>query len=348
MYAPQFTLNNQILINIGKVEACREVILNAPLLPLWEKRFREEALVRTVHHGTHLEGNQLDFQEAKEVVLSQNLHSIRTRDVLEVINYRAVMDYIENVWKQDRKNLTEGLIKEVHRKVVDKILPENLSGHFRNKQVVIKDSQTGQVTFRPPEPEQLQYLLGQFLEWANSVNKETLHPVLKAGICHYELVRIHPFLDGNGRVARSLATLILYSEGYDIRRFFSLEEYYDRDPLTYYEHLQKAGSGDLTPWLEYFVKGLAVELEKIKERIQKLSSDTHLKQKLGGKQVFLNERQTKIIEYIQEVGYLQNQSFPSLFPDFSEDTVLRDIKELLENNLIRKIGKTKGARYILQ
>ena len=95
MYQPQFSYNNKIITSIGKIEAAREIILNAPLLPLWEKRFQEEALVRTVHHGTHLEGNQLDFEEAKQVVLSQNLHSIRTRDVQEVLNYRQVMDYIE-------------------------------------------------------------------------------------------------------------------------------------------------------------------------------------------------------------------------------------------------------------
>jgi Fic family protein len=347
MYEPNFKLNNNLLINIGKIEAAREIILNAPLLPLWEKRFREEALVRTVHHGTHLEGNQLDFEEAKEVVLSQNLHSIRTRDVQEVINYREVMDYIEDEWQEKDKDITEALIKKIHKLAVSKILPDNIAGAYRLKNVVIKDSHTGEVTFRPPEPEQLQYLIIQLLKWLNTTRKDTLHPVLKAAITHYELVRIHPFIDGNGRVARAIATLILYSEGYDIRRFFSLEEYFDKDPLRYYQYLQKAGSGDLTPWLDYFVQGLAAELEKIKTKIQKLSSDTHLKQKLGGRQVFLNERQTKIIEYIQEIGYLQNKAFASLFPDFSDDTVLRDLSELIENKLIKKIGKTKGAKYIL-
>jgi len=337
-----------MIMNLGKIEAAREVIINAPLLPLWEKRFREEALVRTVHHGTHLEGNQLDFNEAKEVIFSQNLHSVRTRDVQEVINYREVMDYLERALSKEKHTITENTVKKLHSLVINKIMPENLAGKYRLKRVVIRDSSSGEVTFRPPEPEQVPYLLEQFLNWLNQTPSEEMHPVIKAGIAHYELVRIHPFLDGNGRVARSIATLILYSQGYDIRRFFSLEEYYDKDPLTYYEHLQKAGSGDLTPWLEYFIKGIADEFSKIKEKIQKLSTDSHLKHKLGGKQVFLNERQTKLIEYLQEAGYLQNQAFPSLFPDYSEDTILRDLKDLMEKDLVRKIGKTKGARYVLK
>ena len=348
MYTPSFKITNLMIMNLGKIEAAREVIINAPLLPLWEKRFREEALVRTVHHGTHLEGNQLDFNEAKEVIFSQNLHSVRTRDVQEVINYREVMDYLERALSKEKHTITENTVKKLHSLVINKIMPENLAGKYRLKRVVIRDSSSGEVTFRPPEPEQVPYLLEQFLNWLNQTPSEEMHPVIKAGIAHYELVRIHPFLDGNGRVARSIATLILYSQGYDIRRFFSLEEYYDKDPLTYYEHLQKAGSGDLTPWLEYFIKGIADEFSKIKEKIQKLSTDSHLKHKLGGKQLFLNERQTKLIEYLQEAGYLQNQAFPSLFPDYSEDTILRDLKDLMEKDLVRKIGKTKGARYVLK
>lgn len=348
MYNPVFKITNSMIMNIGHIEAAKEIITSAPLLPLWEKRFREEALVRTIHHGTHLEGNQLDFEEAREVVLSQNLHSIRTRDVQEVINYREVMDYIGQIGQPSKPTITENTLKKIHQLVVAKIMPENLAGQYRLKRVVIKDSSSGEVTFRPPEPEQIPYLLTQFLGWLNESGKQEIHPALRAGVSHYELVRIHPFLDGNGRVARAIATLLLYREDYDIRRFFSLEEYYDKDPLTYYQHLQQAGGGDLTPWLEYFIRGIAEEFNKIKLKIQKLSSDGALKHKLGGKQVFLNERQTKIVEYIRETGYLQNQAFGSLFPDYSEDTILRDLKDLLDQDLIRKIGKTKGARYILK
>lgn len=347
MYQPKFVLNNTLLLNIGKIEAAREVIINAPLLPLWEKRFQEDALVRSVHHGTHIEGNQLDFEEAKTVILSQNLHSIRTRDVQEVLNYRKVMDYIEEEWKGKKDNITENTLQKVHGFVVDKILPPNLAGQYRTKRVVIKDSQTGKVTFSPPGPEELQFLIGEFFKWLERADNATVYPILKAGIAHHELVRIHPFLDGNGRVSRAMTTLILYIEGYDIRRFFSLEEYYDRDPLSYYEHLQAANAGDLTPWLEYFTGGLAQELERIKDKIKKLSTDIHMKEKLGGKQVYLNERQTKLIEYIQGAGYLQNKAFGSLFPDYSEDTILRDLNDLLEKKLVKKIGKTKGARYEL-
>lgn len=129
--------------------------------------------------------------------------------------------------------------------------------------------------------------------------------------------------------------------------FFSLEEYYDRDALTYYTNLQKASSGDLSSWLEYFTLGATIEFERVKEKILKLSKDVKLKNKMGGKQIYLTERQVKVIEYIQEVGYLQNQSFSTLFPDISEDSVLRDVQDLIKKDLIKKVGSTKAARYVM-
>lgn len=235
----------------------------------------------------------------------------------------------------------------MHRIVIDKILPSEQSGEYRKKQVVIRNSETGEVTFRPPPPIEVPYQIKEFVYWLNKYSKEEIHPVLKAGISHHELVRIHPFIDGNGRVARTLATLILTLGGYDIRRFFSLEEYYDRDAVSYYENLQKASAGDITSWLEYFTYGAAYEFERIKKRIQKLSRDVKMKQRQGGAQIFLTDRQIKIIEYIQEIGYLQNKAFRSIFPELSEDSVLRDVQDLKKKGVLKKVGSTKSARYVL-
>lgn len=346
MFSPSYSITNKTLVNIAKIEASEEVIKHAPLLPLWEKEFKEDAVVRSVHHGTHIEGNQLNKESAKEVLMGREVIA-RPRDIQEVINYRRVIDLIEEEAKRKIEKITELLIKKMHKIIVNNIMTGDQSGEYRTKQVVVKNSETGEITFRPPPALEIPFLMREFAYWINHRSQEDIHPVLKAGIAHHELVRIHPFMDGNGRVARALATLILFLGGYDIRRFFSLEEYYDRDAVMYYQNLKKATEGDLTSWLEYFTYGAAIEFEKIKEKILKLSKDVKLKEKFGGQQIFLTERQAKIIEYIQEVGYLQNQSFPALFPDISEDTVLRDLHDLVTKGLIKKVGSTKAARYVM-
>ena len=346
MFNPQYLITNKILNNISKTEASEEVIRHSPLLPLWEKQFKEDAIIRSAYHGTHLEGNKLQKDEAKDVLMGKDVIG-RPRDIQEIINYRKVIDFIDEEAKRQIEKITETLIKKLHRIIVVKILPDEQAGEYRLKQVIIRNSQTGEITFRPPPPLEVPFLMREFIYWVNKTDKSEMHPIIKAGIIHHEMVRIHPFIDGNGRVSRVVATLILLLGGYDIRRFFSLEEYYDRDAASYYQSLQKASSGDLTSWLEYFTFGAAIEFEKIKEKILRLSKDVKLKEKFGGQQIYLTERQVKIIEYIQEVGYLQNQAFLTLFTNVSEDTVLRDVQDLVKKGLIKKVGSTKSARYIM-
>jgi Fic family protein len=189
----------------------------------------------------------------------------------------------------------------------------------------------------------------ELLQFINNKENIDIHPVLRSGIVHYELVRIHPFVDGNGRVARALSTLLLFLEGYDIRKFFSLEEYFDSDALDYYKALQSVArnQGDLSVWLEYFTKGLSIELSKIKDKVENISIDAHLKEKLGGRPIMLTERQIKIIEYIQKIGYLQNKAFGNLFPMVSEDTILNELKGLVKDGIVKKTGSTKGAKYVM-
>ncbi|MBI4973351.1 Fic family protein [Candidatus Roizmanbacteria bacterium] len=345
MFNPTFNITNKTLNNISKIEAAEEVIRHSPLLPLWEKQFKEDAIIRSAYHGTHIEGNMLKQDEAKDVLLGKDVLG-RPRDIQEIINYRKVIELIDEEAQKKIDKITEQLIKKLHRTITSKILNLEQTGEYRLKQVVIRNSSNGEITFKPPTPMEVPFLMREFVYWINKENADEIHPVLRAGIVHHELVRIHPFIDGNGRVARVLASLILLLGGYDIRRFFSLEEYYDRDAVVYYEHLGKATAGDLTSWLEYFTYGAAIEFTKTKEKILKLSKDVKLKERMGGKQIFLTERQIKIIEYIQEVGYLQNKSFSTLFADISEDSVLRDVQDLIKKGIIKKVGSTKSARYV--
>jgi Fic family protein len=346
MYTPNYSITNKILKYMGIIEAAKEVIENAPLVPAWEAKFREDAMVRTVHHGTHIEGNELSLNEAERLLAGAKIVG-RERDIQEVLNYRNVLKFIEEF---DKNEISEETLKHIHEMTVHRILPDDAVGTYRKTQVVVKNSQTGEVTFRPPPAIEIPFLVASFLQWLNGTSGDDVHTVLQAGIAQYEVVRIHPFLDGNGRVARALATLVLSKAGYDIKRFFSLEEHYDREPLHYYEALQSVGklNGNLTPWLEYFCEGLAIELTRIKDKIKTLSTDLKLKKSLGGQPLALTERQIKVIEFVQENGFLQNKSFFELFPMISEDTVLRELKDLIKKGIVKKEGTTKGVRYVLR
>ena len=358
MFIPKFSITNRILKDMGIVEASKEVIMHAPLVPAWEAKFRKEAMERTVHHGTHLEGNALSEDEVKDVLEGQEVIA-RDRDVQEVLNYRNVLKFIDAVQAQigssGAYNFTLETILEIHRLTTEKILPPESSGKFRIRQVVIRNTKTGQISYTPPPAVELPYLVEDLVNWINSDEAKQVHPVIKAGIIHYEIARIHPFVDGNGRVSRAVATLIMFLDGYDIRKFFSFEEYFDENPMDYYLTLQAVSNQlvldtherDITPWLEYFTQGVAIELNRVKEKVQRISVDARIKDKLG-EQLMLTERQMMIMEYLHRHKAMTNKDFRKIFPDFSDDTVLRELQFLRKKGLLKKVGGTKKATYVLK
>jgi Fic family protein len=357
MLIPKYTITNKILRNVGIADASREVIMNAALVPAWEAKFRKEAAERFIHHGTHLEGNPLSEEEVKDVLEGEEVIA-RDRDIQEILNYRNVLKFIDDIAgeiKSTRYRISIEAILEIHRLTTERILPPDSSGQFRARQVVVRNSKTGQISYTPPPAVEVPYLIEDLVNWINSEEARETHPILKAGIIHYELARIHPFTDGNGRVARAVATLVMFLDGYDIRKFFSLEEYFDENPMDYYLTLQAVSNQlvldtherDLTPWLEYFVEGVAIELNRVKERVQRISADARVKDKLGS-QIMLNERQMMLMEYLHRHKTMTNKDFRKIFPDYSDDTVLRELKFLRKKGLVKKEGGTKNAAYVLK
>lgn len=351
MYQPKFTITNKILKTIGEIEASREVVENAPLVPYYEKQFQTDAIERTVYHGTHIEGNELSFEQAKQVMEGEHILA-HERDIQEVINYRNVMKLLDQLSESTSDYRIEILLS-IHRETVNKLVPEEKVGTLRKSQVVIREEGTGNVIFSPPPSIEVPYLLEDFFEWLNSDEAKEVHSVLRAGIAHYILVAIHPFVEGNGRTVRAFSNLIMVREGYDVKRFFSFEEHFDRDLAAYYEAFSKVdkqskniATRDVTAWLEYFSYVVAVELGKIKERVRKLSVDTKMKGRLG-KQIALTDRQMRLIEYLSENSSAIMQDLKHFIPMVSEDTILRDLRDLMEKGIIAKEGSTKASRYVI-
>lgn len=351
MYVPKFTISHKILRNVGALEASKEVIENAPLVPTFEKQFQSDAIVRTIYHGTHIEGNDLTLLQTKKVLEGGDVVG-RPRDIQEVINYRNVTELLDEL-SQKRGGYEVSMLTDIHRLTVFKVVPDDKIGVLRQTQVVIREEGSNNIIFRPPTFVEVPYLLDDFFEWLNDTEALEIHPVLRAGIAHYVLVTIHPFVEGNGRTVRAFTNLVLMREGYNIKRFFALEEHFDNDLASYYDAFfsvdqqsDNIAERDLTPWLEYFTQVVAIELSKIKEKIRKISVDSRLKLKMG-EQVPLSERQMRILEYLADQKSAGMKELRRLLPMISEDTILRDLKSLLTHNVIKKEGATKAARYVI-
>ena len=369
MFSPLFTFNNDIIKNIALIEAAKAVIEDAPLIPAYERQFRQDAVIRTVHYGTRIEGNDLSYQEVAKLVEGDKI-TANDRDIQEVINYRNVMSYLEELWSLYDANMplpeekfttptstktfhySETIIKKIHSLTTFKIINAPDCGKYRHQQVVLKNTQTGEIAHRPPPAIEVPYLVADLINWLNDKDTYNIHPALVSAIAHYILVAIHPFIEGNGRVSRAFSIIPLYVSGYDIRRLFSLEEHFDRNIEDYYTALQtthqkssQVFKRDLTDWITYFTQALAIELSRVKQKVKNLSRDLKLKQKLGGKQVHLSDRQIKLVEFMQRFGGLTMPDAKEILPMVSDDTIWRDLKKMVSDGVVKKHGSTKGAYY---
>jgi Fic family protein len=181
-------------------------------------------------------------------------------DSWKLLNYREAFHLVSE-YLDSGEPITEGLIREIHKRlVVDVRGGQGGPGAYRTVQNYVANSRTREILYTPPPPQEVPPLMRELVAWLGA--ETTIHPVLVAGIAQYQLVYIHPFLDGNGRTSRLLSTLCLYRAGYDFKRLFSISEFYDRDRPAFYAAIQsvRAHDMDLTGWMEFFIQGLATQV----------------------------------------------------------------------------------------
>lgn len=180
----------------------------------------------------------------------------------------------------------------------------------------------------------------------NSSDTTDISPIIIAGIAQYQFVHIHPFLDGNGRTARVLCTLILYKYGYDFKKLFSLSEYYDKNRPTYYKALRfvREHNMDMTRWLEYFVDGLKSQMVDIRKKGELVIKGDILIQKARGSG--LNTRQVKLFRTMIKKIKITRPEYLKMFK-VSTATAKRDLTELVDKDFLTRIGK-KGRNVYYQ
>jgi len=195
----------------------------------------------------------------------------------------------------------------------------------------------------PPKTKDVPRLTGEFLDWLNSDKANEGNPVISAGIVHYEIARIHPFIDGNGRTARLMASLVLYKSGFDRRRVFALDDYYDENRSAYYAALKTAQTdkGDITKWLEYFTNGVLYSINKVKDLITRMGLSSKIEE---GERIELTQKQIKILERIKEKGKVTNKDLRDMF-GITRQAILKEISKLIEVKLIELVGKGRSAYY---
>jgi Fic family protein len=242
-FTPRFTITNSITAALTAIERARGFLEAATLSDEWIERMSQRALLLEAHHTTHIEGTQLTLDQAERLWAGEDVEDARKDDARELLNYRDAFDLVSE-YLDSGEPITEGLIREIHKRLVDGVRGGAANpGSYRTIQNYVANSDTREIMYTPPPPAAVPAMMRELVEWLNT--ETAVHPVLTSGIAQFQLVHIHPFVDGNGRASRLLSTLCLYRAGYDFRRLFTLSEFYDRDRNAFYRAIQSVrGTGD--------------------------------------------------------------------------------------------------------
>lgn len=342
--SPRFTITNAITAGLTRIERGRGFLEAAKLSEDWIAGMQARAFLLEAHHTTHIEGTQLTLEQSERLWAGQSVPESDPDEVRELLNYRDAFDLVAE-YLGSGEPITEGLVREIHKRLVRGVRGDAaLPGEYRKVQNFVANSRTGEIIYTPPPAHDVPHLMTDLIAYLN-LGQET-HPVLVAGIAHFQLVHIHPFLDGNGRTARLLSTLCLYQTGYDFKRLFTISEYYDRDRRAYYQALQSVRERgmDLTGWLEYFVEGLATQMREVQHRGEKvIRRDVALSQ---ARTAGLKARPVAILAFLMDQGRATITECQEALGE-NRRTLQRDLKLLVNKGFVREVGTsaTDPTRY---
>lgn len=338
MYNPQFEITPDLLRLITEATEIRAWIANAVVDVTWLPALQRESAARMAHSSTAIEGNPLTLPEVEALARGEEI-GIAEKAKREVVNYLAAMRWIWN--RSARESIQEPDVLRLHGILTRKLLPEQLSGRYKKKLNRVVDYK-GRAIYMPPPPAQAAPLTRGLLSWMNSNPSQKIHPVVSSAVVHHRLVSIHPFSDGNGRMARALGVWILYTRGFDTHHLFALDEYFEEDRRRYYEKIQQAREldDDLTHWLEYVAEGIVQTLNKTKERIQSL--------RVAAKapKMALTKRQEDVLRFLGDKGRAKSPDMEKSFR-LTRSRVSQIVKPLVEAGLVKREGQTRSTVYRL-
>jgi Fic family protein len=338
MFRPRYTITDRVNNALLAIERARGFLDAANLKEEWLEGKRVDAMVLEAHHSTHIEGTRITLPQATRILAGEDVSGVDRDDRQELLNYREAMDFVSE-YLGELSDITEELVKEIHAILVKDVRGGSLEpGQYRTVQNYVGNMETGEVIYTPPAPEEVPVRMAQLVKWLN--RDKGMSPVLVAGVVQHAFVDIHPFLDGNGRTARVLCTLVLYQNGYDFQRLFSLSQFYDAARQDYYDAIQQVreADGDLTGWLEYFCEGLSGQLMGVKTIGGAVARrDTMMER---AEDLRFNERQRKVLLHIVDHDRASVDDIVKRF-DLVRRTVQRDLAMMVDEGLLMEVASSK-------
>ncbi len=323
---PPYQITNEMLSSIAKIEANREALKTLAIPETLLTNLRRETLLKSSVFSAQIEGNQLSLNDVTDKIEAQTEIDYEHQEVENIITALSFM----------RQNSIPEIIDlnyilNLHKQVMHKLIHTSQTGVIRQEPSAIFD-QSGNVIYMTPPPSQLQPLLSDLLKLINQTSE--VFPLIKASLAHLCFEKIHPFLDGNGRVGRLLMQALLAKHDYHFQYLLSIEEGLQERKQTYYALLDR---NDATAFIEFILSIMIEETDKLKTHIADLTEPKP--------EDFLLPRRKEILTIIKEHNIVSFDRIHRRFLKIPDRTLRYDLQQLEKSGFIQKIGTTRGAMY---
>ncbi|MEM9240498.1 MAG: Fic family protein [Pseudomonadota bacterium] len=344
---PELTDADRHVLNLIKEQREKLSIYTNHNLRRWFGTLRKATLARAIRGSISIEGYDATLDEAMAAVEEDDPPlDERTETWLAINSYRLAMTYILQTYQDSTFEFGKQFLKSLHFMMLQWDMSKS-PGQWRSREIYVVDDRLPDPVYEAPDHEEVDALIDELVEYIREGTSTSI--LIKAAMAHLNLTMIHPFRDGNGRMARALQTLVLSQDGLNHPIFSSIEEWLGRNTPEYYKALEKMSNGkwapeyDASSWIRFcltahYQQALTIirrheEYDALFERIERVISDNQL-----------HER-TTIPLFDCALGMRMNNSKYQREADVSVHVATRDLKQLVEADLLQPYGEKRGRHY---
>ncbi|MGW4963937.1 Fic family protein [Nonomuraea sp. NPDC004186] len=315
----------------------------------WDGQLRRQLQARAIQGSNSIEGYQASVEDIQSIMAGEEPLETSTSVAQEIAGYQQALTYIQVLSRAPVFRYDAGMLNALNFMVI---------GHHRNKGpgvirpggIFIRDSDTGEVVYEGPDVELVPGAMNELVTWLNEGDLDVPGHV-RAAMAHFNLVKIHPWRDGNGRMSRALQTLVLGREQILLPEFCSIEEWLGQQRVTldYYDVLGEAGGrrwgphGDTLPWVRFCLKAHHMQAQRVRQRLAEAGEIWMLLEE----QVDADGLNSRTVSALYEV-FVNRRLRRSRYQSdegLSQGQAARDLRDLAAKGWLRPYGETKGRFY---
>ncbi len=349
--APDLTRDERDVLAL--IDKLREELRDRVAEPRrWNGSLRRMSFAKAVQGSNSIEGYDASLDDVVAAVDGEPTVGTDSETEDALVGYRDAMTYVLQIADDETTAIDEGLLKSLHFMMLKHNLNKN-PGRWRPGSVYVRRESTGEIVYEGPDHDLVPGLIREML---GQLDEDDCHVVVKAAMAHLNLVMIHPYSDGNGRMARCLQTLVLARDKIVVPVFSSIEEFLGRNTQTYYDVLGDVGKGswqpdnDARPWVRFCLRAHFLQARTLLQRREEIEvlwlACFELVEKHG-----LAERCTAALMDAAYGFRVRRRSYQaaadlSWGEGVSDVTASRDLKAMVQKGLLEPVGERRSRHYL--